>query len=124
MVIEVHVEGLDNYKKAADEHKGKVIFVLFSGSTDSEGNNWCPDCVAADPVIQKCLSSAPDDAVFIHCGVGDRTFWKDQTNSFRTDPELKLKSVPTLIVLGKSQRLEEEQCAKEDLVKMLFSGED
>ena len=46
MVIEVHVEGLDNYKKAADEHKGKVIFALFSGSTDSEGNNWCPDCVA------------------------------------------------------------------------------
>ena len=53
MVIEVHVEGLDNYKKAANEHKGKVIFALFSGSTDSEGNNWCPDCVAGKKKMDK-----------------------------------------------------------------------
>lgn len=124
MVIEVNVEGLEEYKKKTEEYKGKVIFAQFSGSADSEGKNWCPDCVAADPVIKKCLSSAPDDAVFIHCGVGDRTFWKDQSNGFRTDPELKLKSVPTLMVVGKPQRLQEEQCANEELVKMMFTDED
>lgn len=121
MVVEVHVEGLDAYKKALNEHKGKTVFALFSGSMDSQGKSWCPDCVTADPVIKKCLPSAPDDAVFIHCGVGDRTFWKDQSNGFRTDPTLKLKCVPTLMMVGKPQRLEEEQCADEDLVNMLFS---
>lgn len=46
MVKEIHVEGLDAYQKAVAENEGKTIFALFSGSTDADGNNWCPDCVS------------------------------------------------------------------------------
>lgn len=121
MAKTVHVEGFDGYKSAVEENKGKEIFALFSGSPGKDGKSWCPDCVAADPVIESCLSKLPEDAVFIHCSVGDRPFWKDQHNVFRTNPDLRLKCVPTLMKIGKPQRLEEEQCANADLVEMLFT---
>ncbi|KAL5016679.1 hypothetical protein ScPMuIL_006268 [Solemya velum] len=124
MAVQIHVEGHDGYTKAVDENKGKTMFVLFSGSPSQNGESWCPDCVTAKPVVERNLQYVDKDAVFIHCGVGDRAFWKDPKNIFRTDPKLKLKSVPTLLRVGKPQRLEEEKCAKDDLVKMLFSDED
>lgn len=69
------------------------------------------------------LKHAEEDSVFIHCGVGDRAFWKDQSNAFRKEPGLELKCVPTLLKVGQKQRLEEGQCANDDLVQMLFSDE-
>lgn len=121
MVKEVHVEGFEALQKAVDEHKGHQIFVLFSGSLGSDGISWCPDCAVADPVIKESLRVAPKDAVFIHCGVGDRPFWKDQNNIFRT--KLGIKCVPTLIKWGEQKRLEEASCAKKDLVEMLFEDD-
>ncbi|XP_076453219.1 thioredoxin domain-containing protein 17-like [Babylonia areolata] len=119
MVQEIHVEGFDAFNKAIEDNKGKTVFALFSGSKDANGANWCPDCVAAEPVIARNVKFAPEDAVLIHCGVGERSFWKDQKNVFRTS-KLSLKSVPTLLKMGTSQRLEEAQCAKDDLVQMFF----
>ncbi|KAK7478253.1 hypothetical protein BaRGS_00030511 [Batillaria attramentaria] len=120
MVKQIHVEGYDAFNKAVEENKGQKIFALFSGSKDASGGSWCPDCVTADPVIERNVKTAPENAVFIHCGVGERAFWKDQSNIFRTDPKLKLKCVPTLLKLGTPQRLEEGQCADDNLVQMFF----
>ncbi|ESO97430.1 hypothetical protein LOTGIDRAFT_214285 [Lottia gigantea] len=120
MVAEVSVEGYEAYKKAAEENKSKLVFALFCGSVNANGESWCPDCVTAAPVIADNLKHAPKDSVFIHCGVGGRDFWKDQNNVFRKDPVLKLKSVPTLLKIGHPQRLEEAQCAKPEMVKMLL----
>merc|ERR1711894_191859 len=120
MAKQMHVNGYEAFNLAVQENKDKLIFALFSGTVDENGKNWCPDCVKADPVVERCLSKLDKDAVFIHCGVGDRTFWKDQQNVFRTDQVLKLKSVPTLMKVGQPERLQEEQCANEDLVTMLF----
>ena len=65
------------------------VFVLFSGSVDAtSGVSWCPDCVAADPVIAAALKQVEDDVVFVHCAVGQRGFWKDQSNVFRCDVAL------------------------------------
>lgn len=119
----INVQGYDAYKTAVKENSGKTMFALFTGSPGEDGKSWCPDCVTADPVVQSSLSKLPADSVYIHCGVGDRTFWKDQNNVFRTDKDLRLKSVPTLMKIGQPNRLEEEQCAKPDLVEMLFSDE-
>ncbi|XP_071093163.1 thioredoxin domain-containing protein 17-like [Haliotis cracherodii] len=120
MVKEVEVSGYEAFQKAADENKDKVVFALFCGDVDDQGKSWCPDCVVAEPVVMRNLKSAPEDAIFIHCKVGPRDFWKDQSNIFRTDPNLALKSVPTLLRMGKPQRLEEAQCAKDDMVQMLL----
>ena len=62
MVQKISVEGYDAYKKAADEHKGKMVFAHFSGSTDpATGKSWCPDCVvgtaAKDSAIAHFQSS-------------------------------------------------------------------
>ncbi|XP_041377040.1 thioredoxin domain-containing protein 17-like [Gigantopelta aegis] len=121
MVQKINIEGHDAYCKALEEHKGKTLFALFCGNEDpATGKSWCPDCVVAEPVVERNLKHVPDDAVLIHCSVGDRPYWKDQNNAFRTDPKLKLKSVPTLMKVGTPQRLEEEQCTKDDLIQMLF----
>lgn len=55
MVKEIHVQGLEAYKKAVDENKGKTIFALFSGSTDADGKSWCPDCVTGKSDLKKGL---------------------------------------------------------------------
>ena len=122
MVQKVEVEGFDAFVEQVEKHKasGKPIFVLFSGSKDANGKSWCPDCVVAEPVVKAALEKAPEDAAFIYVGVGGRDFWKDRSNVFRTDARTKLNSVPTLMKFGGPQRLEEEQCAKADMVEMLF----
>lgn len=54
MVKEVHVEGFEALQKAVDEHKGRQIFVLFSGSLGSDGMSWCPDCAAGKCSFKTC----------------------------------------------------------------------
>ncbi|CAD5111168.1 DgyrCDS504 [Dimorphilus gyrociliatus] len=125
MATEVKVQGLDEFLQAVKEHEGKKnVFALFSGATDpSTGVSWCPDCVTAVPVVEKCMTKAPEGSVYIYCSVGDRSFWKDQNNGFRKDPRTALKSVPTLLRWGTPQRLEEGQCANSSLVEMIIEGD-
>ena len=41
----IHVEGFEAYKEELEKNKGKTVFALFSGSKDTNGGSWCPDCV-------------------------------------------------------------------------------
>lgn len=122
MVNIVKVEGFEAFQAEVAElsKTGGDVFVMFSGSKDSNGVSWCPDCVTAEPVVSACLSSAQEDSHYLYVGVGGRDFWKDPNCVFRTAPETKLKSVPTLIKWGTKQRLEEGQCADKNLVSMMF----
>lgn len=46
MATEKHCAGITELAAVIDgEDKNKQIFVLFTGSPDSAGNSWCPDCV-------------------------------------------------------------------------------
>ncbi|XP_043215743.1 thioredoxin domain-containing protein 17-like [Amphibalanus amphitrite] len=124
MVQRRQVEGFAAFEQVYAELNGsdKDVFILFSGSVDpATGHSWCPDCVSAEPVIEKALASAPEDAVFVHVSVGPRDFWKDPNCVFRTDERTRLKSVPTLMKLGTAERLAEDQLMKADLVEMLLS---
>ena len=110
------VEGFDAFKAKISELTGEGggggdIFVYFSGAADQSGKSWCPDCVTAEPVVtvrptlhitthhfftkhflyQKNLAGAAEDSHFLYVAVGDRTFWKDQNNIFRTAKETQLK---------------------------------
>jgi len=124
-VKEFHVEGYDALIALLEKHTSESdrVFVLFSGSVDaSSGVSWCPDCVAADPVIAAAVKEVEDEVVFVHCAVGERTYWKDQANVFRTNPKLKLKGVPTLLNWHEPEkRLVEENCAKLSMVKLLLT---
>ncbi|MCL4131217.1 UNVERIFIED_CONTAM: hypothetical protein GTU68_053937 [Idotea baltica] len=127
MVNKFEVEGFEAFVEKIESLKssGKTTFVLFSGSKDAtSGKSWCPDCVVASPVINAGLDKiASKDSNYLYVSVGPRSFWKDSNNPFRTDSRTKLKSVPTLMKYGSPQRLEEGQCAKANMVEMLFEDE-
>ncbi len=99
MVQKIKVEGFQEFETVMNEIEKKKlteVFVLFSGSKDSSGKSWCPDCVAgmfhstfslqifptfsfiflftlsAEPIVTKALDSALTEAVFVHVSVGDR----------------------------------------------------
>ncbi|XP_023215646.1 thioredoxin domain-containing protein 17-like [Centruroides sculpturatus] len=78
---------------------------------------------SADPVIEEVLKDIPEDVTFITCTVGNREVWKDPKNTFRTDQDLKLKSVPTLIKWKTPKKLEEEQLFDKEIVSMMFEDD-
>lgn len=49
MVKTIYVDGYEAVMRAIQENSNSnALFVLFSGSKDSEGKSWCPDCVAGN----------------------------------------------------------------------------
>lgn len=123
MAEKYEVNGIEEFNSKYDSLKSskKSIIAMFSGGKDpATGKSWCPDCVVAQPIVDSVVASASDQFIYIYCSVGGRDFWKDKNCIFRTDPRLRLKSVPTLLKMGTPQRLEEEQCADKSIVEMMF----
>ncbi|XP_072909580.1 thioredoxin domain-containing protein 17 isoform X1 [Hemitrygon akajei] len=44
----VEVSGYDEFMKAVERNKGKTIYAYFTGSKDTDGVSWCPDCVKGE----------------------------------------------------------------------------
>ncbi|MEE6468856.1 hypothetical protein FKM82_008399 [Ascaphus truei] len=65
---EVKVQGYEEYCKEVEKHK-------------------------AEPIVRGELESLPEGSVFIYCQVGERAYWKDPSNEFKSI--LKLTYVPT-----------------------------
>ena len=144
MLTKHNVEGFEAFQAKAEElgKEDKPLYVYFSGSKTRDGKNqkvqkkilfipkicnllgksWCPDCVTAQPVVESTLErevKVPTN--YLYVGVGDRSFWKDQSCIFRTSPLTKLKSVPTLFKWGcMENRLEEDKLFKPDMITMLL----
>uniref|UniRef100_A0A0K0G238 Thioredoxin domain-containing protein 17 n=1 Tax=Strongyloides venezuelensis TaxID=75913 RepID=A0A0K0G238_STRVS len=118
------VNGYDELKDAIKSNSGKRIIVLFTGSKNDDGVSWCPDCVAAEPIVDEAIQSGLKDkenVTFITCYVGGRDYWKDKENPFRTDEEFKVKCIPTLIEIGvKGKNLVEEQLQNMVLLNDFF----
>lgn len=117
----INVCGYNEVVKKADELQkgGKNVYVLFCGSKDENGKSWCPDCVEAEPVVQKCLPNMPSSSVFLYCSVGNRDYWKNKDNEFRVN--LKLTGVPTFLNWSnKKHKLVENQLFDESLINMMF----
>jgi thiol-disulfide isomerase/thioredoxin len=87
------VEGYDSLKKELEalNTSEKPVYVLFTGSKDSSGKSWCPDCVtgmrvvrssvffvermfsfSADPIVHDSVKKNLTNGVFITCQVGQR----------------------------------------------------
>ncbi|CAB3401240.1 unnamed protein product [Caenorhabditis bovis] len=119
-------QGYDAFQQTLKEiGSGKRIIALFTGSKELlTGKSWCPDCVEAEPIIDKTLaddSVKDSDIHFITCFVGNRETWKNPNCQFRTDKNIKLTCIPTLLEVGKkAKRLIENQCANESLLKEFF----
>lgn len=114
------IEFINNLKPANNE----LVNVYFSGSKDAvSGESWCPDCVLVQPAVDKAVQSITEPCHFVYVDVGDRAFWKNMTNPFRTDKNTHLMVIPTLIRWKGPQRLEGEQCGNPELLDMFFNDE-
>ncbi|MFH4980759.1 hypothetical protein AB6A40_007468 [Gnathostoma spinigerum] len=131
MVLQrVTVEGYESLLSELGKCSYRTL-ILFTASKNS-GKSWCPDCVEAEPAIENVLkdvqssSYAEDNNLrVIECFVGQREYWKDKQNPFRTDPKFSVSCIPTLMEYGaKSKRLSEAQLRKEDLIRELIECED
>jgi len=69
------INNLETLLQTLKEQANKSIFLLFTGSKDSSGKSWCPDCNTADPVIEQVINEQTydsDDYLFITVFVGER----------------------------------------------------
>ncbi|XP_020282346.1 thioredoxin domain-containing protein 17-like [Pseudomyrmex gracilis] len=126
MVQRHHVQGYENFLEYVKDLKSAgQTYILYTGTKLSDsGKSWCPDCVVAEPFIEKGFETAPDGTQLIVAEVGDRPFWKDPNCPFRSNPITKLKVLPTLARWGTQKRLEGDQLLKPELIDMLLTDED
>ena len=115
--------GAEELNKLLAACKSDRIFLLFCGNI-VDGKSWCPDCVVAKPVIEANVKYLTKDDTLITVYVGERAEWKNKDNVFRTDDRFKVTGVPTLLQFGTVQRLVEPQCANNNLVQMMFEGDE
>jgi hypothetical protein len=108
----------------ASKDGDKPLFLLFYGEKNSFGKSWCPDCTAAEPVIEEALSAISTGCILLSCCVA-REEYRSPEYPYRTDPNIKLQCVPTLIKWhnGKVQaRLNDSQSQLIDLVRELVDA--
>lgn len=119
---EISVDDYRSLKSTIDQFdKTKRIFILFSGSKDSNGISWfvnidshfhfrflltiirrCPDCVTAEKPIEEALkSSFPSNGIFIQCPVGS----KEKSSDENEEKKAKFIFNLTLFLVGKIRRI-------------------
>ena len=119
-------ETIEELNKLLNTIKSQRIFLLFYASL-IKGKSWCPDCIAADPIIDrnmKYLNLNDNNDTFITVYVGDRATWKDSNHILRHDSRFNVTGVPTILLYdnNKKQRLVELECHNTNLVRNLFQG--
>jgi hypothetical protein len=106
------------------ENGGNPFFILFTGSKGSNGKSWCPDCTAADPVIDSALNGLAGGCKILVCDV-NREEYRDQNYVYRKDPRINLRCVPTLIKWRSGKilaRLNDSQSQQAGLVQDLIES--
>jgi len=68
------INGFIQFEKfIIDFPKSEKLVLLFSGASTATTPSWCPDCVAADPVIEKVLEENKEKSFhFAKVSVGTR----------------------------------------------------
>ncbi|SPO25726.1 uncharacterized protein UTRI_03091 [Ustilago trichophora] len=91
---------------------GEPQFLIFFSSGNPP---WCPDCVDAQPAIEKVFGGSTVDGHIVL--VGERAEWKTPENKFRKDYAIKCIPTITKVVDGKEvARLEDSECKDTDTV--------
>ena len=108
----------------------ETYFAVFKGSTDPKtGENWCSDCVAAEPALKKiAYPTAKENGVplyVVSCGL--REVWKDKDHPLRVSKTFKLTGVPTMVKVVEGsviQRLVEGELADESMITLMMDDDD
>ncbi|PAA62118.1 hypothetical protein BOX15_Mlig003659g3, partial [Macrostomum lignano] len=122
------VKSLDEYQSnlasLTTDEKVSRIFTLFMAATDpNTGDSWCPDCRAAEPLIEEALGQLEnrDDVVFFIVEVGNRQAWSDGDNVFRHLADQCVTGLPTLVEVKTQARLNQTECQVKDKVMQFFA---
>ncbi|SJX62998.1 uncharacterized protein SRS1_13821 [Sporisorium reilianum f. sp. reilianum] len=94
----------------AQGDKPQYLIFFSSGSPP-----WCPDCVDAQPAVDKMFGSGDVDGHIVL--VGQKPEWKTPENKFRK--EYAIRCIPTItkVVGGKEvARLEDSECKSVETV--------
>lgn len=115
----------DSQLSQAEALNAKHTYLLFYASEDpSTGRSWCPDCVRAKPLIDALLAKQTESTVLLVANVDRSSYKGNPEYSYRLDPRIELRCVPTLIRWQegkKVQSLNDLQCQNEDLLEELFT---
>ncbi len=115
-----------NYKQFLELIKKEnpiSYIVAFKGTVDPKTKeNWCSDCVKAEPNIKNLIQPfcQENKILFYSVEVGLRDEWKDQNHLLRKDKFFRLTGVPTIIFVQNNKplfRLVEEEIFNEKIVK-------
>ena len=101
------------------------LFLFFGAEDPQTGESWCPDCVTADPVLRRAITSQRPDLTLYECPVGQRSEWKNRPeHPYRLHPLFRVARIPTLFFLEaglERGRLVEADCARSELVTAFLS---
>ena len=98
----------------------KNILIHLYGSIDSSGNSWCPDCIISHPLIEKIkpiIDEKQDEKEIYFLDIPED--W-DKRSTYRKNPILKEKRVPTLIYFANGRemgRIVEDEMYTYDAIK-------
>ena len=98
----------------------KNMLVHLYGSIDSSGNSWCPDCIISHPHIEKIkpiVDEKQDEKEIYFLDIPED--W-DKRSTYRKNPILKEKRVPTLIYFANGRemgRIVEDEMYTYDAIK-------
>ncbi len=90
-------------------------------------HSWCPDCTAADPILEASMTAnLPKGCVLLEMPVNRDEYRQRDTYLYRTTPEIKLACVPTLMRWQGGKwvaRLNDQQCMQRAAVDEIFQME-
>jgi hypothetical protein len=75
-----------------------------------------------EALLSTTLPVINPSGILLRVKVGNRDQWKSKDSPFRTDPKLKLTSIPTLVVWDTSKRLSDSQLTNPSNIELLFEN--
>ena len=75
---------------------GSFIVIVTGKITPGEGESWCPQCIVAEPHIQRIIDEAAGRIDFLK-GVVTHIEWDDNPNHPYRQPPYGVQVVPTVI---------------------------
>lgn len=86
-----------------------IVFFTANDKPGRRSGTWCKDCNYVESLIAKFKIPKEDGSYLIRVKVGTLEEWKSPTNPYRTDPRIRLTSIPTIVVWNRDYyRLEGE----------------
>lgn len=89
------------YEEKKDSDELTNLLLLFVASDDPQTkDSWCSDCRNSKSILEKTIEEFKfnDQLAMAIIEVGQRDYWKDSKNPFRTH-KLQVSAVPTLMSL-------------------------